>query len=337
MFYEESKLNNELNCAKCNQRLDEPRILPCGDSICSYCHLSIEVNKNKFKCFFCHEEHEMPEKGLLINKGLFKVLALNPEEVFRGEKVKKLKEFMNEIKENINKLTYGINNGVDRIKELCLDLMNKVQLKTEEAIEQLNDHNKEMITEIEEFQKDCITSYLANEKANDELKTNKQELEAFNLKWNEYLRQSAFSDENISEAIAKANELAIKAKQDLAKLDEFIFNGGEMKFEKNENKLEKSVLGLLVRQKSNCESTILSSGQMAELMSICKFPSDQKWKLIYRATRDGFDAKDFHSKCDSYQNSLVIIKSSNCNVFGGFTEVSWSGSSIKKGYECIFI
>jgi len=65
-----------------------------------------------------------------------------------------------------------------------------------------------MISEIEEFEKDCIKSYLANEKANDEFKKTKEQLEAFILKWNEYLRQSAISDENISVAIAKVNELA---------------------------------------------------------------------------------------------------------------------------------
>jgi len=64
---------------------------------------------------------------------------------------------------------------------------------------------------------------------------------------------------------------------------------------------------------------------MTELMRLCQFSLNQKWKLIYRATRDGFRAADFHSKCDNYQNSLVIIKSTNGNVFGGFTEQNWSG------------
>jgi len=39
-----------------------------------------------------------------------------------------------------------------------------------------------MISEIEEFEKDYIKSYLANEKANDEFKKTKEQLEAFILK-----------------------------------------------------------------------------------------------------------------------------------------------------------
>ena len=70
--------------------------------------------------------------------------------MYRSKQVKKLKEYLNEIQDDINKFSSDINNDVDRIKELCLDLKNKVQLKTEEAIEQLK-HNKQMIAEIEEF------------------------------------------------------------------------------------------------------------------------------------------------------------------------------------------
>ena len=113
MFYEEAKIKNVLNCVKCNQRLDEPRILPCGESICAYCHLSIKVNNNKFKCFVCQKDHQMSEKGLPISKRLLDILALNPEEVYRSKEVTKLKEHIKVIQEDINKLSFGINNGVE--------------------------------------------------------------------------------------------------------------------------------------------------------------------------------------------------------------------------------
>ena len=77
MFYEEAMINKELNCIKCKQRLDEPRILPCGETICAYCYISIEVNNNKFKCFICKKDHLMQEEGLPINKRLLRILSLN--------------------------------------------------------------------------------------------------------------------------------------------------------------------------------------------------------------------------------------------------------------------
>ena len=91
--------------------------------------------------------------------------------------------------------------------------------------------------------------YQVNQENIREFEKAKQELEEFNHKWNEYLKQSSFSDENLLEAsFAKANEFSMKAKPDLDKLYEFIFSGNEIKFEKKENKLEKSVLGFLVKK-----------------------------------------------------------------------------------------
>ena len=41
-----------------------------------------------------------------------------------------------------------------------------------------------------------------------------------------------------------------------------------------------------------------------------------EWKVLYRATRDGFGAQDFHSHCDTANRTLVIIKSTNGSIFG---------------------
>jgi hypothetical protein len=70
---------------------------------------------------------------------------------------------------------------------------------------------------------------------------------------------------------------------------------------------------------------ILSNrGQQKKLFSLCEFPIDQKWNLIYRASQDGYEAAKFHSKCDNKPNTLIIIKSTNDNVFGGYTEQTWN-------------
>ena len=65
-------------------------------------------------------------------------------------------------------------------------------------------------------------------------------------------------------------------------------------------------------------------GQQKKLFSLCEFPVVQKWNLIYRASQDGFEAAKFHSKCDYTPNTLIIIKSTNDNVFGGYTEQTWN-------------
>lgn len=59
------------------------------------------------------------------------------------------------------------------------------------------------------------------------------------------------------------------------------------------------------------------------------FPTNTQWSLVYQATRDGFRAEDFHSKCDNVSNTLTIIKSDIGQVFGGFTANNWFSLSPK--------
>jgi len=74
-------------------------------------------------------------------------------------------------------------------------------------------------------------------------------------------------------------------------------------------------------------STILTTSEMKDnLINLIQLDHSNKWIMIYQATRDGFEASTFHSKCDNKPNTLVIIRSTSGNVFGGYTEQSWSGS-----------
>jgi len=48
-------------------------------------------------------------------------------------------------------------------------------------------------------------------------------------------------------------------------------------------------------------------------------------ELLYRASDDGFVASSFHSKCNGKGACLVIVKSTDGNIFGGYTSVGWKG------------
>jgi len=54
------------------------------------------------------------------------------------------------------------------------------------------------------------------------------------------------------------------------------------------------------------------------------------YDLLYKATRDGDKSENFHSKCDNIENTLVIIKTTNGKIFGGFTTKLWNHSGYVK-------
>ena len=77
------------------------------------------------------------------------------------------------------------------------------------------------------------------------------------------------------------------------------------------------------------KSQILNDGQSLELIKMCEFNKNhRKYTLLYRGSRDGLTAWDFHSKCDNKSPTLTIIKPLNsANIFGAYTEATWSSSS----------
>jgi hypothetical protein len=49
----------------------------------------------------------------------------------------------------------------------------------------------------------------------------------------------------------------------------------------------------------------------------------KRFTLLWRGSRDGFGAGDFHIRCDGHPNTLTVILDTKGNIFGGFTPVEW--------------
>jgi len=73
-------------------------------------------------------------------------------------------------------------------------------------------------------------------------------------------------------------------------------------------------------------STIIDEKLSQQLLNWLP-PSKKGWDLIYKAKKDGFQASTFHAKCDQKGETVVVIKSSNGNIFGGYAPLSWGITS----------
>jgi hypothetical protein len=51
--------------------------------------------------------------------------------------------------------------------------------------------------------------------------------------------------------------------------------------------------------------------------------SAKRFQILWRGSRDGFKAFDFHVRCDGHANTLTVILDTDGNIFGGFTPVAW--------------
>jgi hypothetical protein len=56
-----------------------------------------------------------------------------------------------------------------------------------------------------------------------------------------------------------------------------------------------------------------------------------QWRLLYKATRDGFKATDYHRACDGYSRLVCVIREKEKGwLFGGFTSIPAASTQSRK-------
>merc|ERR1712154_139735 len=78
------------------------------------------------------------------------------------------------------------------------------------------------------------------------------------------------------------------------------------------------------------DSKILNNKQKRHLMKLVPSGMKRRWKNIYRASKHGFAAYSFHQKVDNKGPTVIVIRSSIGNIFGGYTSIPWQSSGSYK-------
>ena len=207
MYLDYKRIENVLNCKKCKRTFKEPRILNCGESICSLCASSISVDSNNhYDCLLCSKKHKMPKDGLIINKNLLELLSIEPCEVSRGDAAESLNNSLKIIQTKIKKLTSSIiKNSVDIVKESCINLKADVKLATENTVKHIYDFREKMIAQIDDYLNVYINEQNKENLEKSEFMKTANEMTLFHSKWSDYLKLIKISDQPLIDA----NKLAI--------------------------------------------------------------------------------------------------------------------------------
>jgi hypothetical protein len=326
MFIEVSKISTILKCRSCKNPFGQmavPRVLPCGKSVCQKCIETWGCSSNHIQSLscLCSKNHTIPGEGLPINKIILKLLSIPPIQVSRGKSFEQLKNELNKLQAKISSLSTDFEIILTNyFTEL------KTQLKnSKNALSDPNIFNKasEQITVYEAKCSNNARDLKSNKPVIENLKEYLKTFKTFHSTWTQYLEKTKTNEDEILTAIVEAsklNEIAIDAQ---LFLNEKIFGQACLKLRKNY--LEHKSNGMLEYERTNLNinSTIISKEKMIQLLKLCRFDYSQKFLLLYRASRDGFEAENFHLKCDKQRNTLIIIRSESGNVFGGYTERNW--------------
>ena len=184
-------------------------------------------------------------------------------------------------------------------------------------------------------QKTVITTTTTNDQSG-EILLLKQEIERLKLQIEELLKNKRRLEELLLEAKKQIEQLKLQISQ---MMEEKSYTESIIRKQQNTSSGEKQTLTIQDTRLEIIKGDIIQTTTELEFLTrkICQNHNKITLNLLYKATIDSDKASVFHSKCDSAENSLVLIKSTNGKRFGGFTTCSWEGNSIEKKDDNAFV
>ena len=209
---------DEFNCAICNNKLHDPRVLQCGDTLCNDCIKNLlKNNPESFECPVCNKLIIIETREFPKNKLVVELMRKNSKKFFTDEFSSMLNKQLNDI--------------FERVK----DLKKQVKLAKSRTLDYYDFSNRssKIINSIVKTI-ECSTSKLLNDELNefknvinaeqvDTFKINLQkcldEINNFQAKWNEICKDMP-EQSKIVEASNDINESLCLFEIELSRLVE---------------------------------------------------------------------------------------------------------------------
>lgn len=189
MFYEEKVIREIIICPICSNKYNDPRILPCGRSMCFDCIQNIIDKNNTLNCNLCKGKHERPPNGFIKNMDLSKLLESKSKEIYRSETVEELKAKLKDLDLKSSALCNDLKNNEMIITNRC-DLIKKdVSSVADRIHRKVNKYVEDMFKIIDDYQNECISKFKLNTNYQNSINNFLNEANLFYSKWNDYLTE----------------------------------------------------------------------------------------------------------------------------------------------------
>jgi len=86
-------------------------------------------------------------------------------------------------------------------------------------------------------------------------------------------------------------------------------------------------------------SVILNKNEKKKeyINKILEWSGNKSMELLYRGTRDGMTANDFHNKCDNKGKTICLFLNDKDNIFGGYSSIPWTNNEGDKTANDCFL
>jgi hypothetical protein len=156
MFYNAHFLDDLLKCQICFQKFNDPRLLPCGATICNRCveHWQ-DADNNIVKCQKCRISHAIPDGGLPSNQALAAICNVKPFNIEASQITSELSHVHSQLESKAIDLDDCLKIGETTIRNKCDEVRNDVQLAIELAEFQICEFGKTIMNEILAYEEKC--------------------------------------------------------------------------------------------------------------------------------------------------------------------------------------
>ena len=326
--------------AGCNQIYNDARILPCGKRTCGAHIESMMVksddNRKMIRCHFCQKIHTFQddEEEFPVDENISMLLTM--KHCNEHEAAKKSFKELTQLLENLIKL-----DKEDYVIYFFERVEADILLEKEANVQKLDTYYEKLVDEVHERKIKCLQEIKTRNISEKELDAIKQTLveheSALKKKNLDFILRTLDGDEAKWKVIQLECDTLLERIKSLGEeLNERIVADHMIQFKPitNSTRIEMTC-GVLSVQKF--DSKIISNFKKEnDLVKLCKLSAKQ-FKLLYRASRDGFETYIFHARCDNQPRTLTIIKTTEGYIFGGYTAVAWDCSSSYKTDPNAFI
>jgi hypothetical protein len=321
-----NKYKSSLTCSYCSKIFKNPIELPCKHSVCKEHLLEKDVQKqNKIKCVECREEFQVKGNVFKEISEVEFLKKLFEDQLYLSDEETSLKRKIEESIRNFYQLYEEYLLGKNSLDLNCHNHFQELRFQIDEHRKNLKAKIDKVALEMIDKTKQLEAKYLMSLNAIS-VETNKTlEIEIKEIE--EAFRNPTILIESIKDMHRNQEHAVEMIKLNLDKLrlaNDHLKASNE--FKPNLSFSQDSFGSLTLNEYSSdpFTSQILTGGQPMQLLKLCEFSTKDKWSLLYRGSRDGFEPRDFHSRCDGKTPTLTIYKAKESSyIFGGYTTSVW--------------
>jgi hypothetical protein len=161
MYFAEASdetVRKQLCCHLCSSRFEDPRLLPCGETLCNKCIRNRCENNGDFRCVFCEKTHQVSDELLPENKLIQKLTSnLRSNSKIATKDVDELKLTLSNIERRCRELKdITEKNSIVEIRNYTDFLRNEIDVITESMSQYVYKFNKELVEKVDSYERECI-------------------------------------------------------------------------------------------------------------------------------------------------------------------------------------